>query len=272
MMSRGVQVALQQQAHGRARPAALVALLHRFGRRAGTVGQAHAQGFDGAGHGVGRVHAAARARPGAAVADDQLALFLADGPGQGLPVALEGGDDVQLGVLGGAAGADRAAVDHQRRPVQPAHGDQAAGHVLVAAGNGHQGVVPVGGHGRLDGVGDDFPRLQRVTHALRAHADAVADADSVEAHAHQAGVGHVFFDPGRQFVEVHVAGVALVPHGGDAHLRPVHVLFAQARAEEHGLRRALGLGLGDSGAVFVEGGGCHGVDLGAPVAPGDYWK
>jgi hypothetical protein len=86
------------------------------------------------GHRVGRVHAAAGARAGAALAHDLLPFFVADGAGEIFAVALEGGDDVQFVMFGRAAGADGAAVDHDRRPIEPAHGHDAAGHVFVAAG------------------------------------------------------------------------------------------------------------------------------------------
>ncbi len=159
-------------------------------------------------------------------------------------VALEGGDDVQLVMLGRAAGANRAAVDHDGWAIQPGHGHDAAGHVLVAAGQGDEAVVPLGGHHRLDGVGDDFAGLQRVAHAVGAHADAVADADGVEAHAHQIGRFDAFFHFGGQVEQVHVAGVALVPDAGNAHLGLVHVGSAHAGAVEHRLRGALRLWAG----------------------------
>ena len=44
-----------------------------------------------------------------------------------------------------------------------------------------------------DGIGDDLPRLQRVTHAVVAHANAITHADGVETHAHQAGRAHAVF-------------------------------------------------------------------------------
>ena len=44
-------------------------------------------------------------------------------------------------------------------------------------------------------------------------------------------------------MQVHVAGVALVPDAGDADLRLVHVLVGQAGGVEHRLRGALRLGL-----------------------------
>ena len=64
---------------------------------------------------------------------------------------------------------DRAAVDHQRRPVEPRHRHHAARHVLVAAGHGDERVVPLRAHHRLDRVGDEVARRQRVAHAVGAH-------------------------------------------------------------------------------------------------------
>ena len=66
---------------------------------------------------------------------------------------------------------------------------------------------------------------------------------------------HAFLHLVGQLVEVHVAGVALVPDAGDADLRLLHVGFGQARGVEHGLRGALRFGLRDPRAVFVQ---CHG--------------
>ncbi len=148
-------------------------------------------------------------------------------------------------------GADRAAVDHDRRAVEPAHRHQAAGHVLVAAGERDERVVPLGAHDGFDRVGDQVARLERVAHALGAHRDAVADADGVEPHADQAGRLHAFLHLVGEVVQVHVAGVALVPDAGDADLGLVHVLFGQAGAVEHGLRGPLRLGLRDAGAEYL---------------------
>ncbi len=52
---------------------------------------------------------------------------------------------------------------------------------------------------------------------------------------------------------MHVARIPLVPDAGNADLGLVHVLFGHAGAVQHGLRGALGGGLGDAGAEFVEG-------------------
>ena len=148
-------------------------------------------------------------------------------------------------------GANRAAVDHQRRPVEPRHRDDAARHVLVAAGDGDQRVVPLRAHHGLDRVGDQVARRQRVAHAVGAHRHPVADADGVEAQPDQPGGLHAFLDLRGQPIEVHVAGVALVPHAADADLRLLQVGVGQADAVEHRLRRALAAGLGDARRVFV---------------------
>ena len=120
--------------------------------------------------------------------------------------------------VGGVAGADRAAVDHEAGAIQAAERHQRAGHVLVAAGDHDAGVVPLGAHHGFDRVGDEVARLQRVAHAVGAHRDAVGDADRVEPHADEAGFRHALLDLGREVEQVHVAGVAFEPHAGDADL------------------------------------------------------
>jgi hypothetical protein len=54
-----------------------------------------------------------------------------------------------------------------------------AGHVLVAAADGHQPSIPRS-RDRLDGIGDDLARHQRILHALRPHRNAVGNGDGVE--------------------------------------------------------------------------------------------
>src|SRR5581483_1054866 len=151
-----------------------------FGGDRGAIGERHAEGFDGAGHGVGGVHAAAGTGAGNAAEDDFGAFLVADFSGDEFAVGLKGGDDVELGMAGRAAGANGAAIDHDGRPVEAAHGYQAAGHVFVATGKGDQAVVPLGTHDGFDRIGDKVAGLERIAHALGAHADAVGDADGVE--------------------------------------------------------------------------------------------
>jgi len=53
-------------------------------------------------------------------------------------------------------------------------------------------------------------------------------------------------------VHVAVAGVALIPHRGDANMRLGHGVLRETYAIEHVLGSALRLGLCDAGAVLVE--------------------
>ena len=53
-------------------------------------------------------------------------------------------------------------------------------------------------------------------------------------------------------VQVHVAGVALPPHAGDADLGLLHILVGKADAVEHGLGADLGAHLGELAAVLVQ--------------------
>ena len=127
------------------------------------------------------------------------------------------------------------------------------GMFLSQPGNGDQRVVPLRAHDGLDRVGDQIARRQRVAHAVGAHRQAVADADGVEAEPDETGGLHAFLDVCGQPIEVHVAGVALVPHAADADLRLLQIGVGQADAVEHRLRRALAARLSDAGGVFVHG-------------------
>mmetsp|Transcript_16306 Transcript_16306/g.48671 ORF Transcript_16306/g.48671 Transcript_16306/m.48671 type:complete len:356 (-) Transcript_16306:207-1274(-) len=221
----GLQVQLQEPADGGARALALGELLLGVRGARGGVGQREAQGLDGRRHRVGRVHAAARALARARVARDLQALLLADLVVHVRAVRLEGRDDVQRVARGRLlARADRAAVDHEGRPVEARHGDDDARHVLVAAGNRDQAVVPLRAHDRLHGVRDEVPRLERVAHARRAHGDAVADAHGIEAVADEARLLARLADARAELQEVHITRIAVVPDGAHADLRLREVL------------------------------------------------
>ncbi len=186
------------------------------------------------------------------MADDVEPLLVGNDAGEELAVRLEGRDDVAR-LAERLAGANRPAVHHQRRAIQPRHRDDRPGHVLVAAGHRDERVVPLRAHDGLDRVGNQVARGQRVAHPLGSHRDTVADADGVEAEADQARRLHAFLDVRGEAVEMHVAGVAFVPHAADAHLRLLQVRIRQADAVQHGLRRALAAGLRHAGGILVHG-------------------
>ena len=185
-----------------------------------------------------------RRLPGQAWRTIRHALRFVDRVPHELAVALECRDNIQL-LTAIMAGANRSAVDHQAGPVQPAHGDDAARHILIAAGDRDIGVVPLSGHDGFDRVGNEIAGLQRIAHPLRAHRDAIADADRIEAEADEAGRLRALLHLLSQAEKVHIAGVALKPHAGDPDLRLIHIFFAQSGGIEHGLRRALRFRLRD---------------------------
>ena len=75
---------------------------------------------------------------------------------------------------------DRAAIDEDRRHVEPDHRHHHARQRLVAAGKPDEGVIGMAADGQLDRVGDAFARRQRRAHAVMAHGDAVGDGDGAE--------------------------------------------------------------------------------------------
>ncbi len=73
--------------------------------------------------------------------------------------------------------------------------------------NGDHAVQPVPSPDRLDRIGDQVPRLERVTHAERAHRDPVRDGGRPEPVPGDAGIGERFLDPSAESQDVLVAAV-----------------------------------------------------------------
>ncbi len=195
-------------------------------------------------------------RTGAGMAHNLFAFFVRDFFGQVLSIALKSGDDIQRMPIP-FTGPDGPTINHDRRSIQAAHGHDTARHVLVAARNRDQGVVPLRPHNGLHRIGDEITRLKGVAHTLGPHRDTIRDADRVEPHADHAGLLDPLLDGVSQSIEVHIAGIALVPDTANADLGLVHIVRRKPRGVEHGLRGALALGLRDAATVFVEL-CCHG--------------
>src|SRR5262249_12335864 len=147
--------------------------------------QAHR--LDGAGHGVGGVHAAAGAGTGAGLALDLVNALRVELAGLELPDRLEDRDDVDRVARLAGAGQDAAAVDEDAGAAEPGQGQDAAGHVVVAAADGEQAVVVHAAGDDLEAVGDDLARDEAVAHALVAHHDAVGGGRGAEDLADAAG-------------------------------------------------------------------------------------
>ena len=128
---------------------------------------------------------------------------------------------------------DGAAVDEYRRAVEPRQRDQTARHVLVASADRHHAVKALGADHRLDRIGNDLARHQRVAHARRAHRNAVGHGNGAEGD----GLRALRFDSGggqaREFVDVHVTGRQVAPGRRDADLRLGEIGVAEAHGMQH---------------------------------------
>ena len=246
-----LDIFLQQITDRLARLQALFQLAGIDSRNRGTVRQAHTQRLDCRGHGVGRIHAAAGTGAGTGMLDNHFTIMIVDLAGDVFTITLKCRDDIQ-GRVFPVSRLNGTAIDHQRWPVDASHGDQHTRHILVTARNGNIGVIPLGIHYRFNRVRNDVARLQRITHAVGTHGDAVTDTNGIETHANQAGGLDPLLDLRGQVVEVHIAGVALPPDAGDADLGLLHVFGRQPGAIQHGLGRALGAGLSDTRTESIQ--------------------
>ena len=159
-----------------------------------------------------------------------------------------------------ASGQDAAAVEEDRRQVEPGRGHQHARQGLVAAGEGDQGVEALGVHHRLHRVGDDLPADQRGPHALVAHGDPVGHGDGHELDREAAGVADALLGPLGQAVEGQVARRHLVPRRGHADLGLVPVVVGHADGAQHGPGRGPLETVGDLAAAGLHVTG-HGQTL-----------
>ena len=171
--------------------------------------------------------------------------------GEILTVTLKRRDDIQRMAIPLPC-PDSPSINHQGRPIQPPHGDQAARHIFVATRNRDQPIIPLSTHNRFDGIRDQVSRLQRVRHAIGSHADPIADTDRIETHADHIERLHRFLDLTSQVQQMHVARVSLEPHAADPDLRLVHVIGGKPGGVEHSLRGTLAFGLRDLRGIAVD--------------------
>ena len=216
-----LQVDFEQMLHRSASHETFIHLERIFRGNGGRIRKSHAESLDAAGHGVGGVHAAARARARARVTHDVFALFLRDSAGNELSVRLERGYDIECATIhGGVARANGTAVNHQRRAVQSTHGHDRTRHVLIAPRERNISVVPLSTHHGLDAIRDQIPRLQREGHARRTHGNPVRHPHGVKLKAHHIRRLDAFRHFTRQVQQVFVTRVSLPPHRGHADLAP----------------------------------------------------
>ncbi len=97
-----------------------------------------------------------------------------------------------------AAGANRAAIQHQAGNVQPRQRHHRAGNGLVATGERDNAVEIIRARHQFDGIGNHFAANQRSAHSVGAHRDAVRDRDRVELHRSAARLANPFLDRRRR--------------------------------------------------------------------------
>nr|ABZ08895.1 hypothetical protein ALOHA_HF4000APKG5H11ctg2g13 [uncultured marine microorganism HF4000_APKG5H11] len=188
----GAHIFFQKTHQGPSHFSGLAQFLGVDGRDGGVAGKRHAQNFDAGGHGVCGEQAGAGTLSGTGHAFQRGEVFQAHvALGVGAH-SLEHVLDIHVFALE-LTGHYGPAVHEDGRHVQTGHGHHAAGHVLVAAGDGDQAVHALAEGNKLDGVGDDFPADQRGLHTLGAHGDAVAHRDGAEFEWYPIFSAHAFF-------------------------------------------------------------------------------
>ena len=207
------------------------------GGHAGTaraVGQGKPHRLDRAAHGVGRVHAAARARAGTRAALHLMHFLLTDMSGLILPDGLEDAGDIYVLPRLIDARQNAAAIYENAGDVQASHRHHAAGHVLVAAAEREYAVVVHASRHDLDAVGNHFAGDQAVAHPLMPHHDAVAGRGRAEDLRHAAACPHALAAVLYQPVEMRVAGRDGAEQACHADHRAFEILVMKSDCPQHG--------------------------------------
>ena len=212
----------------------------------GGVGQRDAQGLKSRRHGVGGVHATARARAGNGAFFDLFQIKVAHLARSVFAHGFKHADDVQVFALI-AARQNGAAINVNGRDIGAQHAHQAAGHVLVATAHHQHAVHPLALDAGFHAVGDHLAGHQRVLHALGAHGHAIADGRC----AKHLGVAACFQNPGNgrigKLLQARITGRDGAVPIGYAHHGFAKVTFFVAHAVVHGPVGRAGLAFGDVG-------------------------
>ena len=224
---------------GCARAAAIVHLRGRNRVLCGAVRQAHAKRFDGGGHRVRCIHAAARTRTGNGALLDGKKFRIVNFFVRVRADGFKNGNNIELALLRiirDATGQNRSAINEHGRTIQSRHGDERAGHIFIATADGHKTIHARAADDGFNRVGDDFARDERIFHAFAAHRDAVGDRDGVEDDRLATGSVRAFFGFERELVNVHVAGRDVAPCRGDADDGLGKIFLREADGIKHGAR------------------------------------
>ncbi len=170
------QPQVDQIDRGGARARAVIPLLPGNRLLGRAVGQAHAERFDGGRHGVGRIHPGTGPGPRNRRALHEFELLFGHRTLRKSTHRFKYRHDIPLI----SSGPNGAAVNEHCGTVEARQRHHAAGHVLVAAADRHHAVEALGAHHRFYGIGDDFARYQRITHAGRTHGNGVGYGNGIE--------------------------------------------------------------------------------------------
>ena len=212
--------------------------------------QAHAQGLEGRGHGVGGEHAAAGAHRGASVFLDADKILLVHFAGRVGADRLERADDGEVLALP-LARLDGACVDEYAGHIHARDRHNGSRHVLVAAAADQHAIHGLAVDRSLDAVGDHFARNQAVLHRLCAHADAVGNGGNAEYLRLRAFGLERRHGAVHQRLDACIAGVhgrMAVGHADDG---LAEIAVAKSDGAQHGAVGRAGHALGDQAASAV---------------------
>ena len=142
-------------------------------------------------------------------------------------------DDID-GLFSVNSGQDTAAINENRRSIEPGDRHHAAGHVFVASADGDEAIHAFSCHDGFDAIGNYFPGNQAVAHAFGAHADPIGNSDGAEIYSFATGIIGSPSRMGSELVNVHVARRQVASGRGDRDLWLGEVFIGKSDRSQHG--------------------------------------
>src|SRR5690606_33392444 len=121
------------------------------------------------------------------------------------PYAFEDRSQGQFASFAVYAGFHRSAADEYSRDVHAKRAHHHPWRDLVTVRDADHSVEPVGGNNGFQGVGNDFPARQGITHPDVPHRNTIIDTDGVEFKRYAASFADRFFDDFTEFLQMHMA-------------------------------------------------------------------
>ena len=198
-------------------------------RNGSVSGQAHAQHFGEAVHGIGSEQAGAAAAAGAGASLNAGKFLFVNLTGFETACRFKGGGNGNV-LTFVTAGEHGSATAEYRGNIQAQRSHQHTGHDLITVGNQYHAIKSVAVNLCLNAVSNQFAACQRIFHAFMTHGDTVAETDGRNFYRYPAGCEDTVFYHFCLVIQMGMAGndISLGVYNGNQRLFKIFITEAES--------------------------------------------